>query len=1392
MKTRESPRATQLRRQRAEHVNAASRGAFHAESLEGRILMYQSFVGQGDDEAVWNFPNQTISYSYSNLLNSGMVGVNRNQIIGAVQEAMGIWSAVMPLRFFERVDSGPSPQDYVGSPHGDYDPIGNPYIRWGHHVMDGGGNTLAHADRPGDRGRHGDIHFDRAETWDFDTFLETAAHEFGHATGLDHEVDTDGDGPDVQTPALMNPFDANLYNGAGSAYLFPDDVDGIRSVYGAGLGYVINLAGELHIYGTSGDDHLSVDVSGGNVTASRRLNGTSQTYSFTRPLVSADHVTVRSIHLHGQGGRDFLSVNRSGGLPVWMYGDAGDDYAGVGNAVLDDVVGGVYFFGGEGRDWAYVSDVGNEYPDTFQVSTHTVSRPSYDATEFRFTADASVETIQLRTGTGSNVINVVQSNQGQTVLLGSAGGRDTVNLLYLSSYFGTYSFMGNLDLFEFLNGGVTLNLSSAGHARPITTSLMGGPEGGLATMTFHDANGNGQEALVYARWDSSLKALNYTSGDAADTVVVRTAPVPITVGNGGGADRVEVGGGGIGYGMQNIIAPVTVTQASGSPSDAVHLRLNDTYYPGPRVVRVTSDGDLTFVDGMAPARVSYRRAASVSYELGSGNDSLTFLNISGSEILNSNNGLIYLKDSGGFDAVDLNDAGMGGGYERLYRYTDRGVEFHRRTLRLLPRYLARDVVWGAVTPGGNTVDSVTVVMPTAPSTVGPSVTITGSPRGMAGQTTIIASDQDDWFSVTPRDEQGNSTFHSNIGIGGRGGNDVLYLNAGPGPGVDWTVHNPGDPETASVSGLGTGRLGVYFDIETFQVLGSDADDRLTVDSFRSGHDFSFLGNGGNDRLDVTPVSHDLQSNLVNARSFTFKGGDGADTMSVFNQASAGNWIYTRGGPGLLAQKFAAPAYSWQFTLPGDESVNVYAGAGDDLFRVLAVPAAARDRFDGGGGSNDYVLGAPPGALQGPAPAAAAGLVTGAIRGGINIVGGPARDAITVDNSGYMAGNVVHLADGSLGADAADNLVGPGGSLAFSGAEMLEVDLGVGTDSVTASPLSATAVAINAVGRSNMIVVDLTGVAVPSFTSLGLAVGYYTAQNRQRMDLSGFTAGTRTEVARSGTVSSRHVFYNNSRYDGGDPAPGAADDQAVAPDKQAALPPVDGAGNVAATAASVTSYTSGLNGVMMDVAGLDPLRTGNLGADDFIFRTGTGGDPSGWAVAPRPLSVSVRRGAGDGGSDRVTFVWADGAIANTWLQVTALANLDTGLVSPDVFYFGNLIGEADGARSPTRITATDVFATRGGIGGGRAALDDPRDHNRDGFVNARDVRAVLTNLGRSLTSPSFVAAPLDVTAATSATARRRTRPATRGSAATAVFSESPVQTVGGVGRLLLSESNLPLA
>jgi hypothetical protein len=230
-------------------------------------------------------------------------------------------------------------------------------------------------------------------------------------------------------------------------------------------------------------------------------------------------------------------------------------------------------------------------------------------------------------------------------------------------------------------------------------------------------------------------------------------------------------------------------------------------------------------------------------------------------------------------------------------------------------------------------------------------------------------------------------------------------------------------------------------------------------------------------------------------------------------------------------------------------------------------------------------------------------------------------------------------------------------------------------------------------------------------------------NTAVLKLQGVGTINDTDAQSSGVVS-RKLFYNNSKYDGNNAAATAQDDAAIAVDKAALLP------GGTATFANYTSFSKGINGVMVDISNLP----GPLSADDFIFRVGNNNSPGSWSQAPAPTTVNVRNGAGQNGSSRVEILWPDLAISKTWLQVTVKANAQTGLATPDVFYFGNAIGEAGNSMTNAQVTAGDEIEARNDPHNilNPAPITNRHDYDRNGLVNAGD-QIVARNNGTTLLS-----------------------------------------------------------
>ena len=251
--------------------------------------------------------------------------------------------------------------------------------------------------------------------------------------------------------------------------------------------------------------------------------------------------------------------------------------------------------------------------------------------------------------------------------------------------------------------------------------------------------------------------------------------------------------------------------------------------------------------------------------------------------------------------------------------------------------------------------------------------------------------------------------------------------------------------------------------------------------------------------------------------------------------------------------------------------------------------------------------------------------------------------------------------------------------------------------------------------------------IESLVAAGDAV-YFSADDGQH----GSELWTALATPPAPLVTGAHAFYNNSTLDGRTPAAAMGDLNAIAADKRPLRP------GEAASTANVTHYSRGINGVIVDFLGAPPRE---LTAADFDFRAGCTGDPSAWPAAAQPSVTLLPAWRAGPASARYALTWPDGAAANTWLRVTVKANANTGLAAPDVFYFGNLVGDIGGRGAPT-VDAADLARTRAAVGKTSAAALANYDFNRDGAITAADALLVRTNQRRSLplfTAPSAAAA-----------------------------------------------------
>ncbi len=244
------------------------------------------------------------------------------------------------------------------------------------------------------------------------------------------------------------------------------------------------------------------------------------------------------------------------------------------------------------------------------------------------------------------------------------------------------------------------------------------------------------------------------------------------------------------------------------------------------------------------------------------------------------------------------------------------------------------------------------------------------------------------------------------------------------------------------------------------------------------------------------------------------------------------------------------------------------------------------------------------------------------------------------------------------------------------------------------------------------------VTMSASVSIGLAA---TAGTTTELNTGTASSVTLTGDIRTGVVMNRQVFYNRSSstvFGDGSGNPTAAIDTS----KQALLP------GQATSFANYTNYSRGLNGIILDIAGVVTAT-----ASDFLFADWDGIAAAGFLPTSALPTVTLIPSGGLNSSTRVKIEFNDNAIRNTWLRVTVLANANTDLQSNDVFYFGNAVGDVNQGNQGTPINvesdSTDLSFVRQNqsLGANSVPISNTYDINRDGRVNALDTALVRQNL-----------------------------------------------------------------
>jgi hypothetical protein len=382
------------------------------------------------------------------------------------------------------------------------------------------------------------------------------------------------------------------------------------------------------------------------------------TYSNSESMTFNHGTGQTTLNLHAHGGLSSITANMGGGNDTVRVGN-GDAGANLGSAIT------ITANGQAGVDTIVFNDTANANAATDVVS---VTSTSVDRPQFGTLAFATMEGVQVDTGTGASAVTV--SSTTAPLALNTGNGNDTVTL-------------GNLDS---LAGGITFEAGAGSDSIAVNDAISADPD--VYTVTFNSVTRGGFGGVSY----DDLESLSVSAGSAADTININSTDTgcATTVSGGGGSDTISVAS--ASNNLSNVRGALTIFAAAGTDGltfyDANHVA-HDAYTLTP-----------TSLARNLLAGATYSGIESLELRAGSGNNTInvpsTVANVATSVLGGGGADTLQLASGGGGDlaaivsavafdgqaggdAVTLNDAlGTGVG-----AYTITPTSFQRNAVALV-------------------------------------------------------------------------------------------------------------------------------------------------------------------------------------------------------------------------------------------------------------------------------------------------------------------------------------------------------------------------------------------------------------------------------------------------------------------------------------------------------------------------------------------------------------------------------------------------------------------------------------------------------------------------------------------------------------------------------------
>jgi Ca2+-binding RTX toxin-like protein len=280
-----------------------------------------------------------------------------------------------------------------------------------------------------------------------------------------------------------------------------------------------------------------------------------------------------------------------------------------------------------------------------------------------------------------------------------------------------------------------------------------------------------------------------------------------------------------------------------------------------------------------------------------------------------------LKSLGYLSSLEING---GGGTDSLTVWDDANPDGD--TYAILPSSVGRTDVQPISYTG---VENLTVYAGTG----GNEVNVYGTPAGMA--TTVNAGSGNDSVYAEPLNGDLGS-LGGPLTVNGEAGNDALVVTDTDAPSNTYTL-------TATALARTGAPTITYGTLESVALYGSLGGSQYDIESTPDGGTTTVHGGPGNDAIEVTPTSHNLDSL---GGDLTISGGGGTDSLILDDSAYLSNAIY------FVEDTYTQRTdFDWRINYNGVENLTLDGGTGASSMYIDGTPAGSTTTVNGGPGQD---------------------------------------------------------------------------------------------------------------------------------------------------------------------------------------------------------------------------------------------------------------------------------------------------------------------------------------------------------------------------------------------------------------------------------------------------------